>query len=76
MMTNKPLPGWPRLLRRQMAPEYIGVKPTKFDELVDKGIIPPAKQLDGIDVWDRYELDTAVDALPRNRKSDNPWDLI
>jgi len=75
-MTDTPLPGWPRLLRRKMAPEYIGVKSTKFDELVDKGIIPSAKQLDGIDVWDRFELDAIIDELPRNENSDNPWDDI
>jgi predicted DNA-binding transcriptional regulator AlpA len=66
----------PRGLNRSAAASYIGVSPTKFDELVERGEMPPSKMIDKRRVWDRIALDAAFDAIPAAGESaDNPWDL-
>lgn len=62
-----------RGLRRETAARYIGVSPTKFDEMVVRGDMPQPKRVDGVKVWDRLALDDAFDRLPSSEES-NPWD--
>jgi predicted DNA-binding transcriptional regulator AlpA len=52
-----------RGLRREEAALYVGVSPTKFDELVRDGRMPKPKRIDGCVVWDVRRLDMAWDAL-------------
>lgn len=54
----------PRLLRRERAAGYLGVSPSKFDQLVAIGVLPPPKRLATISAWDRADLDALVDNLP------------
>jgi hypothetical protein len=54
----------PRGLRRQAAADWVGMSPTKFDELVRDGLMPKGKKVRGCRVWDRYELDIAFENLP------------
>lgn len=60
-----------RGLSREEAAMYVGVSPTKFDELVRDGRMPPARRIDARKVWDVRDLDVAFDALP----SENPISL-
>ena len=67
----------PRGFSRVQAAEYVGVGPTKFDELVRDGRMPPPKRIDGRKVWDRIGLDAAFAALPDDGDAGedaNPWD--
>jgi hypothetical protein len=43
---------------------YLGISPSKFDEMRADGRIGPAKLIDGRKVWDVRALDEAFDALP------------
>ena len=61
----------PRGLRRADAAAYVGVGPTKFDELVATGCMPKPFRIDGA-AWDRKRLDLALDALS-DGESNNPW---
>lgn len=67
-----------RGLQRVEAAVYVGISPTKFDELVADGRMPRPKRIDGRRVWDIRALDVAYDALPDEEgKGDagrNPWD--
>ncbi len=54
----------PRGLSRGEAAAYIGIGPTKFDDLVRDGRMPAPKVIDGRKVWDRIALDLAFAALP------------
>lgn len=54
----------PRGLSREEAARYIGVGPTKFDELVASRRMPKPKQIDGRVLWDRIALDAAFSDLP------------
>ena len=54
----------PRGLSRDEAARYIGVGPTKFDEMVKDGRMPKPKRLDNRTVWDRIALDMAFTNLP------------
>ena len=57
----------PRLIPRAAAAAYVSLSPAKFDELVDAGIMPPAKRLCSNRLaWDVRRLDAAVDALLDN----------
>jgi predicted DNA-binding transcriptional regulator AlpA len=61
-----------RALRREDAARYVGVSPTKFDQLVNDGRMPKPFRIDGCTLWDIRELDDAIDAL---RDDDpDPWD--
>ncbi len=53
---------------------YIGVSPSKFDELVADGRMPKAIPLDGRKLWDIRELDVAFDALPRQDSEPSGWE--
>lgn len=67
----------PRGLCREAAASYIGVSPTKFDELVDDGRMPQPKRIDTRKVWDRSSLDAFFDLLPGGDGYDtNPWDGV
>lgn len=54
----------PRGLRRDAAADWVGMSPTKFDELVKSGLMPRGKLVRGCRVWDRYQLDSAFENLP------------
>jgi len=65
-----------RGLSREEASIYLGISPTKFDELVRDGRMPSPKRIDSRKIWDVRELDVAFDALPsENRGSQGTsWD--
>ena len=64
---------WPRLMPRGPASKYCGTGTSKFDEMVKDGRMPKPKQIDSLRVWDRHELDAAIDELPSEDEA-NPWD--
>jgi predicted DNA-binding transcriptional regulator AlpA len=64
-----------RGLWRVEAAIYIGISPTKFDEMVEDGRMPRPKRIDGAVVWDQRRLDLAFEALPdEGGDAGNPWD--
>ena len=65
----------PRGLSRVQAAAYIGVSPSKFDEMVRDGLMPRPKRIGARTVWDRHRLDEAWDALPEDAEA-NPWDVL
>lgn len=65
----------PRGLSRVAAAQYIGISPSKFDELVAVDRMPRPKRIDGRVVWDRHQLDTSFDALPHDGAGDDKWDV-
>jgi predicted DNA-binding transcriptional regulator AlpA len=62
----------PRGLSRVDSAGYIGISPSKFDQMVDDGRMPKPIRIDGRVLWDRRDLDEAFDAL-KDRQT-NPWD--
>lgn len=58
---------------RVEAAAYVGISPTKFDQLVADGRMPKAKQVDGRKVWDIRELDPAFEELG---SIDTSWDDV
>lgn len=65
----------PRGLAREQAAAYVGVSPTKFDEMVNDKRMPKPKRIDARVVWDRLALDAAFAALPdEGVRPDNPFD--
>lgn len=65
----------PRGLRHPAAANYVGMKLTKFDSMVGDGRMPKPRRVDGVVVWDRHELDTAFDDLPRDTETIPTEDL-
>jgi hypothetical protein len=59
---TRPIPR--RGLSREEAATYIGVSPSKFDELRKDGRIGSARLIGGRKVWDIYQLDQSFDAFP------------
>lgn len=59
MGAREPL-NFPTGLRRVQAATHIGMSAWKFDQLVKEGVLPPARQLGGIKLWIRQELDDAL----------------
>ena len=60
---------WPRLLNRALAAEYCGVGIDTFNANVDRGALPRPFQLPtGAMLWDRTELDAAIDLLKTGRR--------
>ena len=65
----------PRGLCRVEAASYIGVSPSKFDDMVKDRRMPVSKVIDARRVWDVRALDRAFEALPDAGESSavNPW---
>jgi hypothetical protein len=57
-------PGPRRGLSRVEAALYLGISPSKFDELRKDGRVCPARLIDGRKVWDVRELDLVFEAFP------------
>jgi predicted DNA-binding transcriptional regulator AlpA len=66
----------PRGLKRERSAAYVGVSPSKFDELVKDGRMPQPKEIDGRVLWDRHELDDAFSALPNRNGSERAGDAF
>jgi predicted DNA-binding transcriptional regulator AlpA len=64
-----------RGLRREDAAMYIGVSPSKFDQLVTDSIMPKPVRLGGCVIWDMKRLDAAFDDLVTEVEV-NPWDAV
>lgn len=68
------LPTAPRRgLSRIEAAIYIGIGPTKFDELVTNGRMPGPRLIDGRKVWDIRRLDLAFEELPGDGHGGGSW---
>lgn len=64
---------------REQAAAFIGVSPTKFDQLVGDKRMPKPKKIDGRVVWDVEKLRLAFKRLPdEDGSSDevNEWDEL
>jgi hypothetical protein len=69
---TRPIPR--RGLSREESAIYVGVSPSKFDEMRKDGRIGPARLIDGRKVWDIYALDQAFDAFPvEGAEPDEDW---
>ena len=58
---------------------YIGVSPSKFDDLVKRKIMPQPRRIDSCVIWDLRSLDLAFDDLPGGESSGgdvDPYDDI
>lgn len=53
----------PTGMRRIDAASHCGVSPSHFDKLVRKGVMPSPRDLEGVKVWLRPELDNALFGL-------------
>ena len=71
---ERPIPR--RGLSRIEAAIYLGISPSKFDELVRDGRMPAPKWIDSRKVWDIHNLDVAFDALPSENETSevSTWD--
>lgn len=65
----------PRALGRPDAAAYVGISPSKFDQLIEDGRMPRPRRIDGRVVWDRYALDEAFENLPIDQPP-NPLDSL
>ena len=66
----------PRGLSRLEAALYLGISPSKFDQLRNDGRVPPARLIDSRKVWDVRELDLFFEELPRDddgQSAVNTW---
>ena len=77
MRDGTTLPGWPLLLRRELAAQYLGMSPTTFDAERKAGRAPkPVRMTPGLEAWHRGDLEAwaedrrAVEGGPQT----NPWD--
>jgi hypothetical protein len=67
----------PRGLSRVEAARYLGISPSKFDQLRGDGRIGPARMIASRKVWDVRDLDVAFEALPleHDENADEDWDV-
>lgn len=72
--TTRPVPR--RGLSRTEAAIYLGISPSKFDELRKDGRIGPAKVLDGRKIFPIEMLDEFFDGLPlENHETVEDWQV-
>lgn len=62
-------------LSRETAARFVGVSPTTFDAMIKAGTMPNPRRVGARKLWDRRELESAFDALPRDGEgASNPWE--
>ena len=64
-------------LNRISSAAYIGIGTTMFDSMVADGRMPKPHVIGSRKVWDRRELETSFEELPREgytKGLDNSWD--
>jgi predicted DNA-binding transcriptional regulator AlpA len=66
----------PIALSRAQAAAYVGLSPSKFDELVRDGRMPKPKRMDARVVWYVADLVRAFEALPDDNPRDDVWDRL
>lgn len=67
----------PRCLSREGAALYVGISVRFFDDLVDDGRMPRPKVLGARKLWDRFELDAAIEGLPVDGAKDSgSWEDV
>jgi hypothetical protein len=66
----------PRGMRRDTAAWWVGISPTKFDELVADGRMPAGVLVDGCRVWDRYQLDDAFTTIMTASVAATAWGRV
>ena len=67
----------PRGLRRADAAAYLGISPSHFDKQRAAGAIPAPRNILGVVLWDRYDLDKIFDGGGNVAANDNnPWDAL
>jgi hypothetical protein len=66
----------PRGLRRADAARYLGISPSHFDAQRKAREIPAPRQILGVVLYDRHELDSIFDGQPiaANDNEVNEWD--
>jgi predicted DNA-binding transcriptional regulator AlpA len=57
----------PRGMDVEHAAAYLGIGRTKFQELVEAGLMPKPVDLDGSPRWDRIDIDHAFEDLKQQR---------
>ena len=65
-----------RGLSREEAAMYVGISPSKFDELVADGRMPTPVKIGTRKVWDIRHLDLAFDALSMENRGPNSWEGV
>jgi hypothetical protein len=68
---SRPVPR--RGLSRAEAAMYLGISPSKFDELRKSNRIAPPKVLDGRLIFTVERLDEFLDALPDENQTEDEW---
>jgi len=64
-----------RGFRAEEAAVYLGIGPSHFRKLVEKGQFPRPRLLNGIRVWDIDDLDQKFKALPYEGETDTWADV-
>ncbi len=68
---------WPRGMRRSVAAAYIGISPSHFDKQRAAGTIPAPRNMFGVELYDRADLDSLFEhKAPPAADNDNRafWD--
>lgn len=62
-----------RGLSREESALYLGISPSKFDQMREDGRVGPSKLIDGRKVWDVRHLDEVFESLPNENDDDGGW---
>lgn len=76
MKGTSTLPGWPLMLRRDLATSYLGMSPSLFDSEAKAGRLPKSVPLTlGVRAWHRADLEAwAEDRRAVADGETNEWD--
>ncbi len=64
----------PRGLRRAEAAAYLGISLSHFDKQRALGTVPAPREMLGVLLWDRHDLDALFDGRLPASANDNEWD--
>lgn len=78
MKDGSTLPGWPLMLRRELAAAYVGMSPSTLDAEAKAGRVPaPVPMTPSLKGWHRADLDAWAEdrrAAAAGHDTPNPFD--
>jgi excisionase family DNA binding protein len=67
----------PRAMKAETAAAYLDISRSKFYELVDRGVLPRPRAIDGVRLWDRLSLESAFEAFGEGEGDrPNTFDIV
>lgn len=70
---KRPLPSWPKMMRRATAAAYLDLTEALFTQEVNAGRLPPPVLFAGKEAWAQVQIDRVLDMITGDSPPASDW---